>query len=509
MLRYKHPDDFGETTSAFSICSFWWVEALAMMGEVDEAVALFRRLEKYANPLGLFSEDIDPETGALLGNFPQAYTHVGLIHAAITIGEILDARTAPSAPGPDRSHVRATEARKHGAIFKCQCRLAALAFQDLLRGSVLPWTSFVTPFVPVATLLSWDVHEIDWLLLAAQLAASAATAQPLAGSAAAIRTYDGRSGSLDVEPPRIDQSIEIDGNLDEAVWSQAAVLAGFSRYAPVDGAPADNPTDVLVWYSPTAMHFGIRASAPAGIVRATLADRDHIQSDDHVIIFLSTYNDGRQALVFGVNPLGVQLDGALAEGTRGTGGGFTGLSTGRETPDLSPDFVFQSKGRVTDAATKSRSAFRSRASAISRSRNRTGAFTSRASCRSRASKTAGRRRKRERSVVPVAVGPSEEPHRPAPRARARSESDRHHQARRAADRRGGWSYDASRPEFGMNLRWGITPNLTMNGTVNPGLLAGRIRRRPVQFRSAPGAVLSGEAAVLPRRHRTVLRRRTT
>jgi len=92
MLRYKHLDDFGHTTSAFSICSFWWVEALAMMGEVDEAVALFRRLEQYANPLGLFSEDIDPATGALLGNFPQAYTHVGLIHAAITIGEILDAR---------------------------------------------------------------------------------------------------------------------------------------------------------------------------------------------------------------------------------------------------------------------------------------------------------------------------------------------------------------------------------------------------------------------------------
>ncbi|OFW38166.1 MAG: hypothetical protein A3J29_23430 [Acidobacteria bacterium RIFCSPLOWO2_12_FULL_67_14b] len=92
MLRYKHADDFGHTTSAFSVCSFWWVEALAMMGEVDEAVVLFHRLEQYANPLGLFSEDIDPLTGDLLGNFPQAYTHVGLIHAAITIGEILDAR---------------------------------------------------------------------------------------------------------------------------------------------------------------------------------------------------------------------------------------------------------------------------------------------------------------------------------------------------------------------------------------------------------------------------------
>lgn len=92
MLRYRHRDDFGETTSAFSICSFWWVEALAMMGEVDEAVALFERLQRLANPLGLFSEDIDPASGRLLGNFPQAYTHVGVIHAAITIGEILDAR---------------------------------------------------------------------------------------------------------------------------------------------------------------------------------------------------------------------------------------------------------------------------------------------------------------------------------------------------------------------------------------------------------------------------------
>jgi alpha,alpha-trehalase len=94
MLRYRNPDDFGETTSAFTACSFWWAEALAMMGEIDAAVALFKRLLGYANPLGLFSEDVDPRSGALVGNFPQAYTHVGLIHAAITIGELLDARDA-------------------------------------------------------------------------------------------------------------------------------------------------------------------------------------------------------------------------------------------------------------------------------------------------------------------------------------------------------------------------------------------------------------------------------
>jgi GH15 family glucan-1,4-alpha-glucosidase len=94
MLRYAHDDDFGETTSAFTICSFWWAEALAMMGELDESRALFNRLLSYANPLGLFSEDVEPDNGRLLGNFPQAYTHVGLIHAAITIGELSDSQTA-------------------------------------------------------------------------------------------------------------------------------------------------------------------------------------------------------------------------------------------------------------------------------------------------------------------------------------------------------------------------------------------------------------------------------
>ena len=94
MLRYKHRDDFGETTSAFSICSFWWAEALAMIGRVDEACKLFERLMTYANCVGLFSEDIEPRTGMLLGNFPQAYTHVGLINTAVTISELIEARDA-------------------------------------------------------------------------------------------------------------------------------------------------------------------------------------------------------------------------------------------------------------------------------------------------------------------------------------------------------------------------------------------------------------------------------
>jgi GH15 family glucan-1,4-alpha-glucosidase len=92
LQRYTNLDDFGATTSAFTICSFWWAEALALAGRLDEAVDVFHRVIAHANPLGLFSEDIEPETGRLLGNFPQAYTHVGLIHAAMTIGALLDVR---------------------------------------------------------------------------------------------------------------------------------------------------------------------------------------------------------------------------------------------------------------------------------------------------------------------------------------------------------------------------------------------------------------------------------
>jgi GH15 family glucan-1,4-alpha-glucosidase len=92
MRRYASEDDFGETRSAFTICSFWWAEALALTGRIDRAVEVFEGIAKHANPVGLFSEDIDPGTGALLGNFPQAYTHVGLIHAAMTIGDLIEAR---------------------------------------------------------------------------------------------------------------------------------------------------------------------------------------------------------------------------------------------------------------------------------------------------------------------------------------------------------------------------------------------------------------------------------
>ena len=85
LRRYTVADDFGVPEAAFTVCSFWLVEALAAIGRRDEALALFERLLSLDNGLGLYSEDIVPETLAQSGNFPQTYSHVGLINAAFRL----------------------------------------------------------------------------------------------------------------------------------------------------------------------------------------------------------------------------------------------------------------------------------------------------------------------------------------------------------------------------------------------------------------------------------------
>jgi hypothetical protein len=146
-------------------------------------------------------------------------------------------------------------------------------------------------------------------------------------------TYHGRTGQLDVRIPKVQASPKVDGKLDESAWAEASILTGFSQYAPVDRLPADDSTEVLVMYTDHAIYFGIRAFEPHGAVMATLADRDKFASNDNVALFLDTFNDKRRALVFAFNPFGIQTDGTYIEGS-GT--------------DLSPDFLFESKGRVTE-----------------------------------------------------------------------------------------------------------------------------------------------------------------
>jgi GH15 family glucan-1,4-alpha-glucosidase len=84
LFRYQLDDGFGHPTVAFVICTFWLVEALAVLGRQQEAAEVFEKVRSVIPPLGLISEDFDPVQRRMWGNFPQAYSHVGLIHAAFS-----------------------------------------------------------------------------------------------------------------------------------------------------------------------------------------------------------------------------------------------------------------------------------------------------------------------------------------------------------------------------------------------------------------------------------------
>jgi hypothetical protein len=305
-------------------------------------------------------------------------------------------------------------------------------------------------------------HFVDMLahvLLLAQLQTAVNVVPPA--------VHSGREDRTAVRPPRAELPVTIDGVLDEPVWSQAVVLSGFSQFSPVDGVPAHDSTEVLVWYSPTAIHFGIRAFETHGAVHATLADRDRIFADDHVQILLGTFDDGRQATVFAVNPLGVQADGTLVEqgGTRA--GSFSAAQVARESADLNPDFVFQSKGRVTERGyeVEVRVPFKT-LRYQSRPEQRWGLHILRrvqhsgyedswvpakrdaASFLAQSGHIEGLTGLRRGLVLDL-----------NPEVTARTVGVR--------GGNGTWSSDAESPEVGGNVRWGITNNLTMNGTVNP------------------------------------------
>lgn len=88
---------------AFLLCSFWWVDNLAGQGRIDEAGQLYESLCDRANPLGLLSEEIDPSTGAFLGNFPQAFSHIGVISSGIGLSRRISGHEHPGTPAPGAS----------------------------------------------------------------------------------------------------------------------------------------------------------------------------------------------------------------------------------------------------------------------------------------------------------------------------------------------------------------------------------------------------------------------
>ena len=90
IYRYTSADDFGVPKMAFTACTFWYIDALVRNGAIEEARELFDGLIESRNPLGLLSEDIDPATRELWGNFPQTYSMVGIINGATRLSRRWD-----------------------------------------------------------------------------------------------------------------------------------------------------------------------------------------------------------------------------------------------------------------------------------------------------------------------------------------------------------------------------------------------------------------------------------
>lgn len=129
--------------------------------------------------------------------------------------------------------------------------------------------------------------------------------------------------------PRFDKPPVIDGKLDEEVWQKAAVLKDFYQIQPGDNVPPSKPTEVLIGYDAKSLYIAFKATDEPDKIRATVAKRDNIFSDDYVGFFLDTFNDKRKAFEVFFNPLGIQGDGIITEG-RGE--------------DFSVDLLLESKG---------------------------------------------------------------------------------------------------------------------------------------------------------------------
>jgi len=126
----------------------------------------------------------------------------------------------------------------------------------------------------------------------------------------------------------------IDGKLDEAVWHNAAVLKDFYQIDPGDNIAPSKPTEVLIGYDPKFLYVAFRAFDEPDKVRSTVAKRDSIFQDDYVGFYLDTFNDKRKAFEMFFNPLGIQGDGVLTEGSG---------------EDFSVDVLMESRGVVNDA----------------------------------------------------------------------------------------------------------------------------------------------------------------
>jgi len=199
------------------------------------------------------------------------------------------------------------------------------------------------------------IHSFLQVAVVAAAVASGGAARPdsvpaigSVGSATAVVRYDGSAAEVDVATPAIANArIDVNGRIDEPAWQQAALLDGFTQFDPIEGSPASQTTEVLVFVDSDAIYLAVRAyDTNPEQIRATLSERDSFGfSDDYVRFILDTFNDQRRAYVFTVNPLGVQHDGLWNE----SGGGTGMRGHGMFSPiDDAPDFLWDSDARITD-----------------------------------------------------------------------------------------------------------------------------------------------------------------
>ncbi len=299
-------------------------------------------------------------------------------------------------------------------------------------------------------------------LLQASLSVGVAEAQTRTVAPAGV-TREGAAAarSLAVSLPRLEAGVTVDGRLDERAWQGSRLLTDFTQYEPADGRPPAERTEVLVFYTHDAIYLGIRAydSQPERI-RATLAERDRILEDDYVAVLLDTFNDRRRAYALYVNPLGVQQDGIRVEGGVEVG-------TRRTDVDFRPDFLWASRGRLTDWGYEAeiRVPFSTLAFQAGRRQDwgfnvlrkvqRTGYGDSWAPIsRQNASVLA-----QSGTLVGLERLGWKPPVQVTPVLTARLDG--------ALDAQGKYEYGRLGREAGLDLRYGPLPNLTVNATVNP------------------------------------------
>src|SRR5216684_223730 len=171
--------------------------------------------------------------------------------------------------------------------------------------------------------------------------ASFAQPQPSGSNGSPPKAAGGTAKSAIVLPPEKAQPVRlplfdkppvIDGKLDDEVWKHAVVLKDFLQTYPGDNIAPSKPTEMMIGYDARTFYMAFHCYDEPDKVRATVAKRDQVFGEDNVRIFLDTFNDQRRAYVLGFNPLGVQADGIMTEGS-GT--------------DFSVDIVMESKGMLT------------------------------------------------------------------------------------------------------------------------------------------------------------------